>query len=193
MLKDIIETFEELKKYVFIVNRGDKKNIIITFNDSNFYHLIGLHKMGIDRFFPDYIKTKSRKYEYIKKNIDKFDGIIKNHIHEKDTLQYRVKSFPRILDLLRSNQNVSLYDLSIVPKNSLYDGDYGIFKVYEDDISCLLGLKSDIVKEEVIYCAPQSWMADKRSNVLTKNKKPLYMSVIVPVSVNIFKDDFIYA
>lgn len=128
MLKDIIETFEELKKYVFIVNRGDKKNIIITFNDSNFYHLIGLHKMGIDRFFPDYIKTKSRKYEYIKKNIDKFDGIIKNHI-----------------------------------------------------------------KEEIIYCAPQSWMADKRSNVLTKNKKPLYMSVIVPVSVNIFKDDFIYA
>lgn len=37
MLQKSIETFEELKKYVFIVNRGSKKPIIIKFKDENFF------------------------------------------------------------------------------------------------------------------------------------------------------------
>ena len=44
MLKEAIDTFEELKKYVFIINRGNKPSIIIKFENENFYHLIGLHK-----------------------------------------------------------------------------------------------------------------------------------------------------
>ena len=64
MLEDAINSFEELKKYVFIVNRGDNnKSLFILFNNENFYHLLGLHKTNLDMFFPDYIKTMGRKYE----------------------------------------------------------------------------------------------------------------------------------
>ena len=48
MLQNLIDTFEELKKYVFIIDRGSKGNIVIKFNNDNFYHLIGLHKTNID-------------------------------------------------------------------------------------------------------------------------------------------------
>ena len=44
MLKEVIKTFEELKKYVFIINRDDKESIVIKFENSNFYHLLDLHK-----------------------------------------------------------------------------------------------------------------------------------------------------
>ena len=192
LLQDLIDTFEELKKYVFIINRGDKKEIIIRFKNENFYHLTGLHKINIDRFFPNYIKTKSRKYEFIKKNISKFDGIINNHIQQKDTLLYRVKTFPKILDLLKSNKNVILYDLSVVPENSLYNGDFGLLKMYENDINCLLGLKKDIETITSINCAPQSWMANTRVIKLTEFKKPLYMENISIVPIEVFENDEIY-
>lgn len=192
MLEDLINTFEELKKYVFIINRGNKKAIIIKFKNENFYHLTGLHKINIDRFFPNYITTKSRKYEFMKKNICKFDGIIMNHIQQKDTLLYRVKTFPKILDLLKSNKNVALFDLSIVPRNSLYNGDFGLLKMYECDINCLLGLKKSSETEKTVNCVPQSWMANTRVIKLTEFKKPLYMENISIIPKDVFEINEIY-
>ena len=44
MLKELIDTFEELKKYVYIIDRGTRGKIIIKFTNDKFYHLVGLHK-----------------------------------------------------------------------------------------------------------------------------------------------------
>ena len=68
MLKEMIDTYEELKKYVYVINRGNKKPIIIVFKDENFYHLAGLHYTNIDFFIPKYITNKTKLYKYLKKN-----------------------------------------------------------------------------------------------------------------------------
>lgn len=154
-----------------------------------FFHLIGLHKTNIDMFFPKYIKTKARKYSFIKKNLKKFNGIVENQIKEKNTLTLRIKSFPNILDLLKSNQGISLFDLKIVPIGSQFKGDFGILKVYEN-LSCLLALKCDYEADLTINCAPQSWMADRRSIQLTEFKKPIYMENISNVPITAYNSEF---
>lgn len=71
ILQELIDTFEELKKYVFLVDRGTKGLIAIRFNNNNFFHLVGLHKINIDMFIPQFIKTQDKKYKYIKKKCQK--------------------------------------------------------------------------------------------------------------------------
>ena len=185
MLQNLIHTFEELKKYIFIIDRGNKEKIIIKFRDEHFYHLVGLHKIHFDNFLPSYIKTKDKQYKYIKKHIDKYNNILQNQILEKDTLQYRIKTFSNILDLLKGN-NTILYNLKEKVLGSMYDGDYGLLKVYED-IYCLLGLKEFDKQKNEIYCAPQSWMANNRENYLTKFKIPIYMNTIISILVEEYK------
>ena len=189
MLKQAIKTYEELKKYVFIINRGNKKPIIIKFKDENFYHLFGLHKLNdFDRFFPDYIKSQARKYKYMKKKISMFNGIVNNQVKEKDTLIHRFKTFPYILELLKSNNNVTLYDLTMVPPNSLYKGNYGLLKIYEY-INCLLGLITNNETENTVFCSPQSWMVNTRVIQLTELKRPLYIENITFIPIDIYKDN----
>ena len=93
MLKELIDTFEELKKYVFIIDRGEKEKIIIKFKDEHFYHLVGLHKIHFDIFLPNYIKTKDKKYKFIKKNIDKYENILKNQIVKRTHYKIELNRF----------------------------------------------------------------------------------------------------
>ena len=83
MLQEVIDAFEELKKYVFIIDRGIKGQIIVKFHDKNFFHLVGLHKIDFSSFIPSYIKTRDRQYKHIKKNIDKYDKILENQLIKK--------------------------------------------------------------------------------------------------------------
>lgn len=181
MLQELIDTFEELKKYVFIIDRGNNNMIVLRFNNDNFYHLVGLHKTNINMFFPEYLKTQDKKYKYLKKNVTRFDNIIKNQIKDKNLLELRIKTFTRIIDLLNINNNTILYNLKEKVPGSLYNGDYGLMKVFEDNISCLLGLKRELENDNIIYCAPQSWMASNRINRLVENKRPIYMNKIVAI------------
>lgn len=190
MLQDLINTFEELKKYVFVIDRGNKGKIIIKFRDEHFYHLIGLHKIHFDTFLPSYIKTKDKQYKYIKKHIDKYNNILQNQIVKKDTLQYRIKTFPNILDLLKDT-NTTLYNLKEKVPGSMYDGDYGLLKIYET-MYCLLGLKEFEKQNDEIYCAPQSWMVNNRENSLTKFKIPIYMKNISFISVEEYNREYSY-
>ena len=185
MLKELIDTYEELKKYVFIINRGTKKPIIIKFNDDNFYHLVGLHKININLFFPKYIKSKAKKYKYLKKNINKFNNIIINQLQEKETLSLRMHTFKYIIDLLKNTQNTILYDLHQTPKGSMYKGDYGLLKVYQD-FNCLLGLITESETESLIFCLSQSWMASYKSNRLIENKRAQYIQNISIVPMDMF-------
>ena len=89
MLKELIDTYEELKKYVYIIDRGDKKRIVIKFNNDNFYHLVGLHKINMAMFFPSYIKSASKRYKFMKNNLEKFNGILENQSKEKEELLQR--------------------------------------------------------------------------------------------------------
>ena len=178
MLEKAINTFEELKKYTFIINRGNQKGIVFKFNNDNFYHLIGLHKTNIEMFIPNFIRTKDKKYKYIKKNIIKFESILKNQIKENDLLISRIKTFPYILDLLKANDNTTLYNLTQKKPGSMYDGDYGLLKFYDEKLCCLFGLKIDYESSEYIDCAPQSWMASNRTNRLVEGKRPMYMENI---------------
>ena len=192
MLQELINTFEELKKYVFVINRGKQKNIIIRFNNDNFYHLVGLHKINIDMFFPNYIKSKDKKYKYIKKHVDKFEKILVNQIQEKNSLILRITTFHNILDLLKGN-STTLYNLKQIVPGSMYRGDYGLSKMYfEDDenICCLLGLKCNNENGEFINCAPQSWMASTRINKIINGKRATFIDTIVAVQSELFNDPF---
>lgn len=180
LLEELIDTFEEVKKYVFIINRGDKKAIVIRFDNEHFFHLVGLHKTNINMFFPSYIKTQAKKYKFMKNNIQKYNNIIENQIKEKNTLELRIKTFRYILDLLKSNNNTILYNLKNPPVGSRYDGDYGLLKIYEQ-INCLFGLKQENENNNIIHCAPQSWMASNRVNQLVEFKKPIYMRNITTI------------
>ncbi len=188
MLHNLIKVFESLKKYVYIVDRDEKGILIIQFHNDNFYHLVGLHKTNIDMFIPNNIKSKDKKYKYIKKNIEQFNGILENQIKGNHTLQYRINTFQNIFDLLKGN-NTFLYSLKV--KNhpmSLYDGDYGLTKSYEK-ISCLLGLKEKEIINNKIICIPQSWMASRGPNPLVKNKKTLYLKSINGIPNELFNDN----
>lgn len=189
MLQEAIDTFEELKKYIFIINRGAKGFIIVKFNNNNFYHLVGLHKMNINMFLPQYIKTQDKKYKYIKKHIKKFDNILKNQIKEKDLLKLRVTTFVRIKDLLTNENNTILYNLKEKVEGSLYNGDYGLMKTFEDDISCLLGLKEETNINNIINCAPQSWMASNRINRLIEYKRPIYIKSITAIPIKLYNQN----
>lgn len=189
MLQELIDTFEELKKYVFIVDRGNNNIIVIRFNNDNFYHLVGLHKTNINMFFPNYLKTQDKKYKYLKKNVKRFDNILKNQIKDKNLLELRIKTFIRIKDLLNSNNNTILYNLKEKVPGSLYNGDYGLMKLFEDNISCLLGLKKELEIENIINCAPQSWMASNRINRLVENKRPIYMNKIVAIPLYLYNQN----
>ncbi len=185
MLEELINTYEKIKKYVFIIDRGNKKAIVIKFNNDNFYHLVGLHKINIDMFFPKYIKSKAKKYKYIKNNIAKFNNILENQAQEKQELLLRIKTFYNIIDLLTSNKNTVLYNLKEKIIFSLYNGDYGLYKSF-NDIYCLLGLKIIVETNDIITCVPQSWMTSKRQNRLVSLKKPIYMKKIIKIPSNLY-------
>lgn len=102
MVEGLINTFEELKKYVFIINRKDKDIIYIRFQNDNFYYLVGLHKIkNFDKYFPTHIKSKDKRYKYIKKHTEKFNNILENQLKEKDTLKLRITTFNNVLNLLK--------------------------------------------------------------------------------------------
>ena len=183
MLKEIIDIYEELKKNVYIIDRGNDDPIIIRFNNENFYHLIGLHKINLDIYFPKYMNSKAKRYKHMKKNIEKYDNIIKNQIKDKDSLELRIKSFINIKNLL-DGVNTYLYNLSVKTFESMYDGDYGLLKIFEN-LYCLLGLKLDESNEKYSY-VPQSWMASRRINRLVENKPPKFYSKILVIPNNLY-------
>ena len=76
MIDNLINTFEELKKYIFTINRNGNQNIEFRFKNENFYHLVGLHKIkSFNSYFPTYLKSQDKKYKYIKNNKEKFNNI----------------------------------------------------------------------------------------------------------------------
>lgn len=190
MLEELINTYEELKKYVYIIDRGKNGLLIIKFDNRNFYHLVGLHKTNIAMFIPSYIKTQDKKYKYIKKNITKFNNILESQIKEKDLLILRINTFTRIKELLNNSANTMLHNLrDRKVEGSLYNGDYGLVKVFEDNISCLLGLKQENENNNIINCVPQSWMASERINRIIEYKRPIYMKSIVAYPANLYNQD----
>ena len=188
-LKTIIDTFEELKKYVYIIDRGALGQIVVEFKDENFFHLLGLHKMNLDVYFPAQLKSKSKKYKYIKSKVDKFDSILSDQIKEKNLLQYRISTFKNISNLL-DGHNVSFFEFREKVPGSQFNGDYGILKIYED-VNCLLGLKKDSSVNEITKAIPNSWMASNRSNKLIEFKRPSYIKSICAIPKNIYNEEFL--
>lgn len=184
MLQELVETFEELKKHTYIINLGKKGYIVLKFENEHFYHLVGLHKINLDIYFPNKKMTKDKKYRYIKSHTNKFENVLKNKLEENILLRYRTITFKNLPDLL-NGRNTILYNLQEKNPVSLYDGDFGLMKIYQNDngdnIYCLLGIKNN----NIYNCVPQSWMVEKRPNNLIQYKKPLYLKDIdkVPVEV----------
>jgi len=116
-------------------------------------------------YFPKKITSKTKRYKYIKENADKFDNIIKDKIKRKHILKYRIETFHNIMNLLQNN-DTKLYNLKYDRTGSLFDGDYGLYNVF-DNLHCLLGIKRDDYSE---YYIPKSWMASNRKSKLTSDK-----------------------
>ena len=188
ILKELFDTFEELKKNVYIINRGDKNPLIIKFKNEHFFHLVGLHKTNIKIFIPNYITSKDKVYKYIKKNLKKFNNILLSEMKEEKLLTFRVSTFNKIIDLLNEN-NQSLYSLKPQKFGSMYEGDFGLLKIYEN-YNCLLALIIDEVDINAIKCAPQSWMVSDRVNQLINGKKPIYMKNISVIPKDIYENNF---
>lgn len=186
MLYELINTFEELKKYVFIIDRGTKGSIIFRFKNENFFHLVGLHHTNILMFIPIHIKTKDKQYKHIKKYMNKFNSIIENQITEKNSLQLRMTTFVNIMDLLKGDKT-NLYNTKGKNDGSLINGEYGLLKIYED-IYCFLGLKVDNEKSDRIYCVPQTWFADRKAYKRVVGKRPLYINNISKISKDLYLD-----
>ena len=70
-------------------------------------------------------------------------------------------------------------------EGSLYNGDYGLVKVFEDNISCLLGLKQENENNNIVNCVPQSWMASERINRIIEYN----MKSIVAYPTNLYNQD----
>ena len=187
MLKDALETYEELKKYIFIINIGNDKNIILRFKNENFYHLLGLHKIKIDNFFPNKIMNKDRIYKHLKANVDKYEKILENLIKEEKRILLRISSFHYILDVLKKD-GTTLYKLTNnISNGSLYKGDYGLFKSF-DEVSCLFGLIIENIENNIINCNPQSWMPSNRKNKIIEFKRPMFMKEITKIPVKVYND-----
>lgn len=198
MMQEIINTFEELKKYNYFINLGKKGYIIIKFQNFNFYHLLGLHKINLDIYFPQKCISKEKRYKYIKSHPKKFENILKNQIKENYLLRQRIETFKYIPNLLNGN-NTILYNLT--EKNnpmSLYNGDFGLLKAYQIKkenghiytMYCLLGLKTKDKINQSFNCAPQSWMADTRPNNLVLYKRPIFVIeyIKLPQTIEIKND-----
>lgn len=188
-LNTIINTFEELKKYVYVIDRGTLGKIVINFKDENFFHLLGLHKMNLDIYFPKELKSKSKKYKYIKSKAQKFNSVLSDQIKEKSLLQYRISSFKNIIDLLNGH-NISFYEFREKIYGSQYNGDYGILKIYEN-VNCLLGLKIESFLNEITKCIPNSWMASNRSNKLVELKRPSYIKSINAIPIELYNEEYL--
>ena len=186
MLQELIDVFEEVKKYVYIIDRGDNEPIIIKFKNEHFYHLIGLHKLNIEMFFPKNMHSKDKRYKHIKKNVEKYENIIKNQIKEKDSLELRMETFHYITSLLSGENERFLYNLKGKVPGSMYNGDYGLLIVLEN-LFCLLGIKKDESSSDMSY-VPQSWMASNRINKLVFGKPPIYYKKIIAVPCNMYSD-----
>ncbi len=186
ILEDLINTFEKLKQNIYMIERGDKPSLLIKFDDSNFFHLVGLHKTNIDLFMPLGIKSKAKKYKYLKGHVNQFNKILLSEIEDNELLEYRVKTFNNILNLL-DGEKVSLYDLSKKTPGSVYKGNFGVLKIYQD-IYCLLALIIDNQENDIIKCAPQSWMASNRINYLIRTKKQIYMERIIKIPIRLYNE-----
>lgn len=186
ILQDLINTYEQLKKNIYIIKRGEKNPIIVKFENDNFFHLVGLHKTNINLFIPKYITTKTKKYKYIKKNVKKFNNILISESKDNISLTNRINTFNRIIDLLKG-ANTTLYNLQPKMAGSLYNGDYGLLKIYED-VNCLLGLVISDFDDKTINCSPQSWMASTKVNHLIEFKKPIFMYEIIEIPVEMFDE-----
>lgn len=191
MLQEIIDTFEEVKKYIYIIDRENLEPIIIRFKNEHFYHLIGLHKINLDMFFPKQMHSKAKRYKHIKKNVTKYENIINNQIKDKYLLELRIKTFHNILNMLNEVNNTTLYNLKEKVQGSAYNGDYGLLNIIEN-IYCLLGLKLDSTINDSAVCVPQSWMASNRANKLIYGKPPIYFKKIIAVPINLYNNDMSY-
>ena len=107
-----------------------------------------------------------------------------SELKESSALQSRITSFCNIIELLESN-STTLYDLKYKVPGSVYDGDFGLMKIYEN-ISCLLGLKVIAQENISIICAPQSWMASRKTNYLIEYKKPIYAEKIISIPAELY-------
>lgn len=191
MLQELIDTFEEVKKYVYIIDRGENQEpLIIRFKNEHFYHLIGLHKMNVEMFFPKQMYSKDKRYKHMKKNVQKYDNIIRNQIKEKDSLELRIATFHNLLDMLENSSKVNLYSLKEKTPGSMYKGDFGLLSILEN-IYCLLGLKRDENIDSSPVYVPQSWMASKRANKLTSGKPPIYFKAIIAIPTNLYNSNYI--
>lgn len=186
ILQDLINTFEKLKQNIYLIERGDTPSLLIKFDDSNFFHLVGLHKTNIDLFMPAGIKSKAKKYKYLKGHLKRFNKILLSEIEDNELLEYRVKTFNNILDLL-DGEKISLYDLSKKIPGSIYKGNFGILKIYQN-IYCLLALIINTQESNIIKCAPQSWMASNRINYLIRTRKQIYIEKITKIPIELYNE-----
>lgn len=84
--------------------------ILIEFNDENFYHLAGLHKVDLSIYFPKGCISKEKQYRYIKTHVNKFEKVLLNKIKENRLLTQRIKTFKYIPDIFK-NVGVNLYNV----------------------------------------------------------------------------------
>ena len=96
-----------------------------------------------------------------------------------------------ILKLLQSD-DTTLYNLKERKRNSRFDSDYGLANNYEN-LYYLLGLKEFYKNETIVYCAPQSWIANRKEITILQGRPPHYFDKIIAIPTDKYDDEYIYS
>lgn len=156
-LKLFLEFYKEyICKYFFKYTLENNKNIIISFEEENFPHLIGLHKI---KRIKNYKTAKELNEDIINEKIE-FNQLYKSekkYIDKNLELIDRITYFGTLRTLLNNAEFVFKYDVKAISQTSIEFS----FLLNSTKISVVIYLAiKEVNSKEIIY-VPVSFLVDR--------------------------------
>ena len=153
---DILEFFnfyKEIAKYKYLYTLDNNLKINLTFNESNFSHLLGLHKFKIVSKY----KKQSDIIEAIKNNSLNIKNLKSSEANVLITIKDRLGYFPCLNFLLNNVDKVVEFDSTKCIPTKL-DATF-LLNTSKISVSIYLAIKS--IKNNEYNCVPISFFVDR--------------------------------
>lgn len=156
-LKLFLQFYKEyICKYFFKYALKDNTNIIISFEEENFPHLIGLHKI---KRIKKYKLAKELNKDIMNEKIE-FSQLYKsekNTIDKNFELIDRITYFGTLRTLLDNASFILKYNTNAIPQTSIKFS----FLLNSNKISIIVYLAIKKINENSIICVPVSFLVDR--------------------------------
>ena len=156
-LAQAIASFEELKKYKFIITTKKYGSLVLEFYNHHFKHLFGIQYMNL--ILPENIKSSAALYRYLVKKHSKFEEQINLQIKNNEQLENRVKQFV-LIDRLLYSVDLKLYKQHMPKNGSMLNVN---FILYSEQLGYKLMLALNENTDNTV--SPSSWMVESRLEV----------------------------